>query len=273
MNLDSMGWEEQALKAFRAALSAPWGMILCTGPTGSGKSTTLYSGLKEVMNPEDNVVTVEEPVEYQMEGINQVPVSVKRGLTFAAALRSILRQDPDTVMIGEIRDLETAEIAVQAALTGHLVMSTLHTNDAASTITRLVDMGIDPFMVASSVVLVVAQRLARRLCEHCKEPMQVKKEFLVQQGFTPEEAEKATIFKAKGCDQCGGRGYKGRFSVLEPLTLDEEIKRMILDGASALDIKAKAVERGMVTLRRCAILNVLRGNTSLDEMGKMTVED
>lgn len=272
MNLESLGWEEQALKAFRAAINSPWGMILCTGPTGSGKSTTLYSGIKEVMSVEDNLVTVEDPVEYQLEGINQVQVSVKRGLTFAAALRAILRQDPDTVMIGEIRDLETAEIAVQAALTGHLVLSTVHTNDAASTVTRLVDMGIDPFMVASSVILVVAQRLARRLCPECKEPVKVPKDILISHGFTPEEAENATLYRAKGCPKCTG-GYKGRFALLEPLTVTEEIKRLILDGASAIDIKQKAVEMGMITLRRCGILNALRGNTSLEEVLRVTMGD
>ncbi len=272
MNLDSLGWEDQALKAFRAAIAAPWGMILCTGPTGSGKSTTLYSGIKEVMSVEDNLVTVEDPVEYQLEGINQVQVSVKRGLTFAAALRAILRQDPDTVMIGEIRDLETAEIAVQAALTGHLVLSTVHTNDAASTITRLVDMGIDPFMVASSVVLVVAQRLSRRLCAECKEPVKLSKDVLMQHGFKPEEAETCTLFRAKGCPKCTG-GYRGRFAVLEPLTVNEDVKRLILDGGSAIDIKAKALEHGMITLRRCAILNSIRGNTTLEEVLRVTMGD
>jgi type IV pilus assembly protein PilB len=273
MNLDSLGWEQQALKAFRAAIAAPWGMILCTGPTGSGKSTTLYSGIKEVMSTEDNLVTVEDPVEYQLEGINQVQVSVKRGLTFAGALRAILRQDPDTIMIGEIRDLETAEIAVQAALTGHLVLSTVHTNDAAGTITRLVDMGIDPFMVASSVVLVVAQRLARRLCPECKEPVvQVPKEILIQHGFTPEEAETCTLYHPKGCGKCTG-GYRGRFAVLEPLTVNEEVKRLILDGGSAIDIKAKSLEQGMITLRRCAILNAIRGHTSLEEVLRVTMGD
>ena len=272
MNLESLGWESQALNAFRTAISAPWGMILCTGPTGSGKSTTLYSGIKEVMSSEDNLVTVEDPVEYQLEGINQVQVSVKRGLTFAAALRAILRQDPDTIMIGEIRDLETAEIAVQAALTGHLVLSTVHTNDAAATITRMVDMGIDPFMVASSVVLVVAQRLARRLCPECKEPLQVSKEILIQHGFTQEEAETCTLYRPKGCQKCTG-GYKGRFAVLEPLMVNEEVKRLILDGGSAIDIKAKALELGMITLRRCAILNAIRGNTSLEEVLRVTMGD
>jgi len=248
-------------------------MILCTGPTGSGKSTTLYSGIKEVMSTEDNLVTVEDPVEYQLEGINQVQVSVKRGLTFAGALRAILRQDPDTIMIGEIRDLETAEIAVQAALTGHLVLSTVHTNDAAGTITRLVDMGIDPFMVASSVVLVVAQRLARRLCPECKEPVaQVPKEILIQHGFTPEEADTCTLYRPKGCGKCTG-GYRGRFAVLEPLSVNEEVKRLILDGGSAIDIKAKSLEQGMITLRRCAILNAIRGHTSLEEVLRVTMGD
>ncbi|MEW6358852.1 MAG: ATPase, T2SS/T4P/T4SS family [Planctomycetota bacterium] len=272
LQLDSMGWEPRTLDQFRKAIGSPWGMILITGPTGSGKSTTLYSGLREILSVEDNLVTVEEPVEYQLDGINQVQVSTKRGLTFAAALRSILRQSPDKIMVGETRDLETAEIAIQASLTGHLVLTTLHTNDAPSAMTRLVDMGIDPFMVASSVILVLAQRLCRKLCEICKNEAQVPKDRLLALGFTEEEADTAKIFKAHECGKCAA-GYKGRFAVVESFPLTEEIRRLILDGGSALDLKRKAVDDGMITLRRCAILNAMRGKTSLEEMVRVTIAD
>jgi len=272
LKLDSMEWEPQTLDAFRKAIHSPWGMVLVTGPTGSGKSTTLYSALREMLTVEQNLVTVEDPVEYQLAGINQVQVSTKRGLTFASALRSILRQSPDIVMVGEIRDLETAEIAIQAALTGHLVMSTLHTNDAASSMTRLVDMGIDPFMVASSVVLVTAQRLCRKLCEHCKEPVELPKKRLLALGFKEEECEDLTLYKPVGCSVCM-EGYKGRFAVVEPLPVTESIRRLILDGGSALDLKKKAIEDGMITLRRCAILNAIRGRTSLEEVARVTMMD
>jgi type IV pilus assembly protein PilB len=274
LSLDGLGFEEKALSDFRTAIEQPWGMILVTGPTGSGKSTTLYSSLKEVLSDADNIVTVEDPVEYQLEGINQVPVNVKRGLTFAAALRSILRQDPDIVMIGEIRDSETADIAVKAALTGHLVLSTLHTNDSPSSITRLVDMGVDPFMVASSVVLVSAQRLARKLCEQCKEPFQPKnRDHLIRAGFLEEEIDQGlTLFQAKGCGRCTD-GYKGRFALLETLPVSDNVKRMITDGASSLDVKKRALEEGMLTLRRCGVLNAIRGRTSIEEVLRVTMMD
>jgi len=274
LNLDALGFEQKALADFRNAINAPYGMILVTGPTGSGKSTTLYSALKEIMSIEDNIVTVEDPVEYQLEGINQVPVNVKRGLTFAAALRSILRQDPDKIMIGEIRDLETVEIAIKAALTGHLVLSTLHTNDAPSTVTRMVDMGVDPFMIATSVLLVSAQRLCRRLCQDCKEEMEpLPPERLQSLGFTEEEAKsKPKLYKAKGCGRCNN-GYKGRFAVLETLPVTEAVQQCIIRGKSAVDIKNLALEQGMITLRRCGLLNVLRGNTSLDEVIAVTMAD
>jgi len=274
LNLDMLGFEEKALNDFRHAINCPYGMILVTGPTGSGKSTTLYSALKEIMSVEDNIVTVEEPVEYQLEGINQVPVNIKRGLTFAAALRSILRQDPDKIMIGEIRDLETVEIAIKAALTGHLVLSTLHTNDAPSTVTRMVDMGVDQFMIATSVLLVSAQRLCRRLCQECKEEMEpLPPERLKALGFTDAESNaKPKLYKAKGCPRCNA-GYKGRFAVLETLPVNEDIQQAIIKGKSAVDIKNLALEQGMITLRRCGLLNVLRGNTSLDELLSVTLAD
>jgi len=272
LSLESLGFEKEALEDFRWAVNQAYGMVLVTGPTGSGKSTTLYSAVREVLRVEDNITTVEDPVEYQLEGVNQVPVSEKRGLTFAGALRSILRQDPDTVMIGEIRDTETAEIAVKAALTGHLVFSTLHTNDAPSTITRLVDMGIDPFMVASSVILIAAQRLLRKLCNECKEAVQLPKERVLQNGVREAEADSATWFKAKGCGRCAA-GYKGRFAILETMRMRDSIRRVVIDGGSALDIRGKALEAEMITLRRCALLNSMRGRTSLEEVLSMTMDE
>ncbi len=272
-SLDDLGFEPQALDAFRKAIGSSHGMILVTGPTGSGKTTTLYSALKEMQSAEDNIVTVEDPVEYQLDGVNQVPVSAKRGLTFASALRSILRQDPDIVMVGEIRDAETADIAVKAALTGHLVLSTLHTNDAASSITRLVDMGIDPFMVASSVLVVSAQRLLRRLCEHCRQPMGLPPpERLLGMGFRPEELSGLRLMRPAGCPQCTN-GYKGRFAILEALPVDDAVRRMVVEGKSALDLKTYAVEQGVLTLRRTALLNAMRGKTSLEEVLRMTQAD
>ncbi len=274
LSLDTLGFEEKALKDVRKAISTPYGMFLVTGPTGSGKSTTLYSSINEVLCPEDNIVTVEDPVEYQLQGVVQVPVNVKRGLTFAAALRSILRQDPDTIMIGEIRDLETAEIAVKAALTGHLVFSTLHTNDAPSTITRLVDMGIDRFLVASSVVCVVAQRLGRRLCNECKRLMDPPppKERLLEVGFVEEDLKDAQIYEAVGCSRCKG-GYAGRFAILESMPISEAVRRIIIAGGSAIDIKDQAMKEQMISLRRCGLLNVLRGKTSIEEVLRSTTGD
>ncbi|MHC4931439.1 MAG: GspE/PulE family protein [Planctomycetota bacterium] len=274
LSLDSLGFEPKALEDFRRAVSSSYGMILVTGPTGSGKSTTLYSAVRELLSDELNFVTVEDPVEYQLFGVNQVQVSEKRGLTFAGALRSILRQDPDVVMIGEIRDTETIEIAIKAALTGHLVLSTLHTNDAASTITRMIDMGVDPFMVSSATLLVSAQRLARRLCKYCKAPMEKPPtERLVHIGFTEEEAETAQILQATGCHRCKG-GYSGRFALLETLPMVDDVKRMVIEGKSSLELKNRSIlEQGMISLRRCGVLNVMRGNTSIEEILRVTMHD
>ncbi len=274
LGLESLGFEPKALEDVRRAIRCPYGMFLVTGPTGSGKSTTLYSALRDILSDEENIITVEDPVEYQLEGVNQVHVNVKQGLTFAAALRAILRQDPDTIMIGEIRDLETAEIAVKAALTGHLVFSTLHTNDAPSTVTRLVDMGVDPFLVASSVNCVSAQRLARRLCSECKQKVEEipPKERLLSLGFLEEELHDITLYGPRGCSHCQG-GFTGRFALLETLPITEGIKRIILEGGSALQIKKQALEEGMLTLRRCGILNALRGKTSLEEVLRVTMGD
>jgi type IV pilus assembly protein PilB len=272
LSLDDLGFETQALEDFRWAVNQAYGMVLVTGPTGSGKSTTLYSAVREVLRVEDNITTVEDPVEYELEGVNQVPISDKRGLSFAAALRSILRQDPDTIMIGEIRDTETAEIAVKAALTGHLVFSTLHTNDAPGTVTRMIDMGIEPFNVASSVRLVSAQRLLRSLCKECKVPAQPSEAHLARLGMTEEEIAKSEFKQAKGCPRCSS-GYKGRFAILETMRLTDDITRIVIDGGSALDIRNKALELGMITLRRCALLNAMRGRTSIDEVMLMTLDE
>ena len=273
LSLEKLGFEQKCLSDFKDAISSPYGMILVTGPTGSGKTTTLYSAVKEIITPEDNFVTVEDPVEYQVDGVNQVQVNPKSGLTFAAALRSILRQDPDTIMIGEIRDSETIDIAVKAALTGHLVLSTLHTNDAASTITRMIDMGVDPFMVASSTLLVSAQRLMRRLCSRCREVVAVKPEKMKRLGYRDEEIkENPTFYRAVGCARCAG-GYAGRFALLETLPITDAIKRMIIDGHSAIEIRAKGLEEGMITLRRAALLNAMRGTTSVEEVLRVTLGD
>ncbi len=272
LSLDILGFEERALDDFRSSLTAAYGMILVTGPTGSGKSTTLYSAVKSVLSVEDNITTVEDPVEYQLDGVNQVPVSEKRGLTFAAALRSILRQDPDTVMIGEIRDRETIEIAVKAALTGHLVFSTLHTNDAPSTVTRMVDMGVEPFLVGAATLLIAAQRLGRKLCTECKEVLDLPAESLIDAGMSEEQVKGAELFGPKGCGRCSG-GYKGRFALLETMPLNEALRRVITEGGTSLDIKQKAREQGMQTLRQVGLANVLRGKTSLEDVLSITMAD
>ncbi|MBK8178504.1 MAG: Flp pilus assembly complex ATPase component TadA [Planctomycetes bacterium] len=275
LKLDSLGYEQKTLDDIKRASNAAYGMLLLTGPTGSGKSTTLYSCIKEVATPDVNVVTVEDPVEYRMDGINQVPVNPKRGMTFAGALRSILRQDPDIVLVGEIRDTETADIAVKAALTGHLVLSTLHTNDAATTITRLVDMGIDPFMVSSSLLCIGAQRLARKLCLHCRIKLEaLPKDELLSVGYLEPEIEALEIWgpNPEGCQRCKD-GYKGRFAILETLYLEGELKRMVVERRSAMEIKTAAMRLGMLTLRRVGLLNVARGKTSLEEVLRTTLDD
>lgn len=271
LSLDKLGFEPKALQDYRTSIQRPYGMILVTGPTGSGKSTTLYSALRELMADDTNIVTVEDPVEYQIETVNQVPVNPKRGVTFPGALRSILRQDPDIILIGEIRDTETIDIAVKAALTGHLVLSTIHTNDAPSTVSRMCDMGLDPFMVASATLLICAQRLGRTLCNNCKEPLELPKDRLLEAGFKEEELG-ATIYKPVGCPRCSG-GYKGRFALLETMAMTEEVKRLVISKASVLDIKKQAVAQGMLTLRRCGILNVIKGRTSLEEIMSVTMPD
>ncbi|MDI6890445.1 MAG: type IV-A pilus assembly ATPase PilB [Thermodesulfovibrionales bacterium] len=270
IDLTKLGFEEGALQDFMDALNKPYGMILVTGPTGSGKTTTLYSALNCLNNPGINIMTVEDPVEYNFLGINQVQVKEDIGLTFAAALRSFLRQDPDVIMVGEIRDFETAEIAVKAALTGHLVLSTLHTNDAPSTISRLLNMGIEPFLVSASVILIMAQRLVRKVCTKCKEEEKVPASALIKIGFSEEEAETVKCYRGKGCPACNGSGYKGRIALYEVMPLKDEIKEQVLEGASADEIKKTAVKLGMKTLRISGITKIKEGTTSLEEVIRVT---
>jgi len=273
VDLTKLGFEEKALQDFMEALDKPYGMILVTGPTGSGKTTTLYSALNYLNKPGINIMTAEDPVEYNFLGINQVQVKEDIGLTFAAALRSFLRQDPDIIMVGEIRDFETAEIAVKAALTGHLVLSTLHTNDAPSTINRLLNMGIEPFLVSSSVILILAQRLARRICTQCKEEEKVPVPALIKVGFSEEEAETIKCYKGKGCPACNGSGYKGRVALYEVMPVRDELKQLILEGASTDELKKTAIRLGTKTLRMSGLTKVKEGVTSIEEVLRVTFGD
>jgi type IV pilus assembly protein PilB len=271
VKLENLGFEPDDLEKFRKAIWTPWGMILVTGPTGSGKTTTLYSALMERNSPDVNIMTAEDPVEVSIPGLNQVQVNERIGLTFASVLRAFLRQDPDIILIGEIRDTETAEIGIKAALTGHLVFSTLHTNDAPSSITRLVDMGIEPFLVGSSLILVVAQRLLRKLCPKCKLVDDTPKEALVRLGVLKSLDENITIYKAnpEGCEECKGTGYKGRTAVHEILEVDEEMRKLIVKGATAEDIRDLAKSKGMRTLYEAGILKVRRGITDIAEVERV----
>jgi type IV pilus assembly protein PilB len=272
LDMTKLGFDPQSLAKFDAAILRPWGMVLVTGPTGSGKTNTLYSSLAKVNTPTINIMTAEDPVEFNFAGINQVQVRENIGLNFAAALRSFLRQDPNIILVGEIRDFETAEIAVKAALTGHLVLSTLHTNDAPSTINRLMNMGIEPFLVASSVHLICAQRLVRRICTKCKEPEQMQPQVLVQAGFTPEEANSVTPMRGKGCERCNNTGYKGRVGLYEVMEISEELRELILVGASGLELRRKAVDEGMLTLRASGLRQVKEGVTTIEEVVRETVK-
>ncbi|MBI3296423.1 MAG: type IV-A pilus assembly ATPase PilB [Deltaproteobacteria bacterium] len=266
-DLAKMGFEEEQLKVFQRAASQPYGMLLVTGPTGSGKSTTLYAALSSLNAIDVNISTVEDPVEYNMIGINQVQMKDSIGLNFAAALRSLLRQDPDIVMVGEIRDHETAEIAIKAALTGHMVFSTLHTNDAPSTVSRLLHMGIEPFLITASLLLVQAQRLIRINCEHCREPdAKVSREDLLAAEVPENWLEGFTPMRGRGCDKCGKTGYKGRRGIYEVMYFNERLRNLIVKGANADDLKAAAVEEGMITLRRSGIMKMYRGDTTLEEV-------
>ncbi len=271
LDMTKLGFESASLERFERAILRPYGMVLVTGPTGSGKTNTLYSSVARLNTLETNIMTAEDPVEFQLPGINQVQMKEQIGLNFAAALRSFLRQDPNIILVGEIRDFETAEIAVKAALTGHLVLSTLHTNDAPSTITRLMNMGIEPFLVATSVNLVAAQRLVRRVCKDCKEPLEVPAQALLDAGYTHEEVKSTTVYHGRGCGVCNNTGYKGRIALFEVMDINDEVRELILVGASALELKKKALESGMLTLRRSGLLKSAAGLTALEEVLRETV--
>src|SRR5438034_1134515 len=272
LDMTKLGFEPESLVKLEAAIARPWGMVLVTGPTGSGKTNTLYSSISKINTPETNIMTAEDPVEFNLAGINQVQVKENIGLNFAAALRSFLRQDPNIILVGEIRDFETAEIAVKAALTGHLVLSTLHTNDAPSTTNRLMNMGIEPFLVASSVNLICAQRLVRRICSNCKEPSPLPTPALIQAGFTPDEAESVKPMKGAGCERCNSTGYKGRVGLYEVMEIGEELRELIVVGASGLELRRKAIDEGMITLRRSGLRKVMDGVTTVEEVVRETVK-
>jgi type IV pilus assembly protein PilB len=271
LDLTDLGFDPWSLNQFQAAIRQPYGMILITGPTGSGKTTTLYSAIHTLNAPDVNIVTAEDPVEYNLKGVNQVQVNEGIGRTFAAALRSFLRQDPDVILVGETRDLETAQIAIRAALTGHLVFSTLHTNDCQSTPARLTDMGIPPFLVSSSLLLIVAQRLARRVCPHCKEPFDADETALVPYGHVPTEIGRTVFYKGKGCQQCNFTGMKGRVAIYEIMPVNDEIRDLILHAAPAAELGAAANKIGMKTLRQAALIKVLEGTTTVDEVLRVTL--
>ena len=271
LDMTKLGFESESLVKFEKAILKPYGMVLVTGPTGSGKTNTLYSSISRLNTPDTNIMTAEDPVEFQLGGVNQVQMKEQIGLNFAAALRAFLRQDPNIILVGEIRDFETAEIAIKAALTGHLVLSTLHTNGAPETITRLMNMGIEPFLVATSVHLICAQRLVRRICKDCAEPVEVPVQTLIEEGYSPEEAKTVQIMKGKGCGTCNKTGYKGRTGLYEVMEVDDEIKELVLVGASALELKKKAIERGMITLRRSGLIKVSQGMTTLEEVARETI--
>ncbi len=272
LDMTRLGFESESLTRFEAAIQKPWGMVLVTGPTGSGKTNTLYSSIARINTPETNIMTAEDPVEFNLPGINQVQVRENIGLNFAAALRSFLRQDPNIILVGEIRDFETAEIAVKAALTGHLVLSTLHTNDAPSTINRLMNMGIEPFLVASSVNLICAQRLVRRICTNCKVESPLPQQGLLQAGFSAEAARDVVPMKGGGCEKCNNTGYKGRVGLYEVMEITDELRELVLVGASALELRRKAVDEGMLTLRQSGLRKVKDGLTTIEEVARETVK-
>ena len=271
LDMTKLGFEPESLVKFEKAILKPYGMVLVTGPTGSGKTNTLYSAISRLNTSDTNIMTAEDPVEFQLAGVNQVQMKESIGLNFAAALRSFLRQDPNIILVGEIRDFETAEIAIKAALTGHLVLSTLHTNGAPETISRLMNMGIEPFLVATSVHMIVAQRLVRRVCTECKEAVDLPPQALIEAGFTPEESRTVKIYKGKGCGVCNNSGYKGRCGLYEVMEVADEMRELILVGASALELKKKAIELGMITLRRSGLIKAMTGQTTLEEVARETV--
>jgi type IV pilus assembly protein PilB len=273
LDMTKLGFDVAPLNDFQWAIHQPWGMVLVTGPTGSGKTTTLYSALSELNKPSCNISTAEDPVEYNLHGINQVQMHDEIGLNFAMSLRAFLRQDPDIIMVGEVRDFETAEIAVKAALTGHLVLSTLHTNDAPATISRLLNMGVEPFLITASVNLVLAQRLARKNCSDCKQEIKLDRQTLVEIGFSDQQLASAKLMKGAGCRTCNGTGYKGRVALYEVMKFSDSLKEMVLQGGSTAELKAAAIKQGMLTLRASGIRKVLDGVTSTEEILRVTMGD
>jgi type IV pilus assembly protein PilB len=271
LDMTKLGFEKSSLKNFEHCITQPYGMVLVTGPTGSGKTNTLYSAISRINTPEVNIMTAEDPVEFQLPGINQVQMKESIGLNFAAALRSFLRQDPNIVLVGEIRDFETAEIAIKAALTGHLVLSTLHTNDAPSTINRLMNMGIEPFLVATSVNLIAAQRLIRRICTNCKEEEDAPLQALLNVGFSEAEAPEIQLYRGRGCDNCNQRGYKGRVAMYEVMVISDDIRELILSGATAVELRRKALEEGMIGLRQSGLQKIRDGVTTIEEVVRESV--
>jgi type IV pilus assembly protein PilB len=271
LDLTKLGFEEESMQKFQRAIMKPYGMVLVTGPTGSGKTNTLYSAVAQLNKPETNIMTAEDPVEYNIEGCNQVQMKEAIGLNFASALRAFLRQDPNIILVGEIRDFETAEIAVKAALTGHLVLSTVHTNDAPSTITRLMNMGIEPFLVATSVHLIQAQRLVRRICKECKEEVKLPRKALQDLGYTDEEVDTVKVYKGRGCPACNNSGYKGRVALMEVMEMSEQLREMVLMGANAVELKRQALQEGMITLRRSGLVKISNGITTVEEVVRETV--
>ncbi len=271
LDMTKLGFEKSSLKNFEHCITQPYGMVLVTGPTGSGKTNTLYSAMSRINTPEVNIMTAEDPVEFQLPGINQVQMKDSIGLNFAAALRSFLRQDPNIVLVGEIRDFETAEIAIKASLTGHLVLSTLHTNDAPSTINRLMNMGIEPFLVSTSVNLIVAQRLIRRICSNCKEEEDAPLQALLNVGFSEAEAPEIQLYRGRGCDNCNQRGYKGRVGIYEVMVISEDIRELILSGATAIELRRKAIEEGMIGLRQSGLQKIRDGVTTIEEVVRESV--
>ena len=271
LDMTQLGFDQEPLRRFKDAIDRPYGIVMVTGPTGSGKTNTLYSAIAQLNDPAVNILTAEDPIEFNLAGINQVQMKEQIGLTFASAMRSFLRQDPDIILVGEIRDFETAEIAVKAALTGHLVLSTLHTNDAPSTVNRLMNMGIEPFLVATSVNCIAAQRLVRIVCKNCAEDFDTSPQMLIQVGFAPNEVKTLKIKRGRGCETCKNTGYKGRIGLFEVLLFSDEIRDMILSGASSIELKRRAVEEGMVTLRMAGLGKVREGVTTLEEVLRETV--
>ncbi len=270
LRLDILGFPELELRRFRKYIAEPYGMVLVTGPTGSGKTTTLYAALSEIRSPEDKIITIEDPVEYQLKGITQIPINEKKGLTFARGLRSILRHDPDKIMVGEIRDPETAQIAIQSALTGHLVFTTVHANNVVDVLGRFLNMGVEPYQFVSALNCVLAQRLVRLICSHCKRPVQVSQDLLLESALDPEQLRDHVFYEGAGCIECGGTGYKGRTAICELLDLTDRIRDLILERRPTSEIKKAAHEEGMRFLRECAVDRVLRGLTTLREINKVT---